>query len=355
MVVTNENYVKNNPLNKTDTIIIVPTYSGHLLFLKYALQRHKETGKYVICSYDKRPDIPPTDILDISDSWVFIHRIYGAEKRLTWLWHMIYSSGLLYSHNNIRYVVTVNGDCVFDKPNNMDKLIDLLGNNDIMSASSDYNLIHTCCVLWKRECFIDFVKYVKKKLEVNKPEGYSPEVLLRDFLQNSKYKVKHADEQPRFPKGHFYENKIDHYSSYSQNSTFKEVIGYRNLGGELKKICQEHFNPLSKKYLDLRDNGEYFNKHEQETLYKYYVTGDYRHLYRWFDQGEDSFFNRRYLSLEYYGNDPLYDDSKREEFGPYSERGGWFDRLNYNSYIIKDDEYENKWKAFIKERGYDNE
>jgi hypothetical protein len=73
----------------------------------------------------------------------------------------------------------------------------------------------------------------------------------------------------------------------------------------------------------------------------------------YFDQGEDSSFNRRYLPLSYYGDKPLKDDSKRKEFGPYSERTGFFDRWKYNSYIIKDDEYEKKWKKFIKKRGYD--
>lgn len=353
MVVTNENFIKNNPIYDTDTVIIVPSYTGQLLFLKYTLQQLKKNNKYVVCSFDRRSESPPEEILNIPDSWMYIHKIYGAEKRLTWLWHMIYPAGMISLHNNIRYVVTVNGDCVFDKPNNIDKLIDLLGNNDIMSASSEPNLIHTCCVLWKRECFLDFVNYIKKKLEVNIPEGYSPEVLLRDFIQKSKYRVKHVTKQPVFPKGHRYEGKIDHYSSYGQDSTFKEIVGYKNLGGEHKQSCLEHLEPVDEKYIDLRNYGEFFSKHEKETLYWYYHTGDRRYLYKYWSEGEDSFFNRRYLPLKYYGSELLIDDSKRKELGPYSERGKWFDRWKYFSYIIKDQEYEEKWKDFIEEKGYD--
>lgn len=352
MVVQSKNYVKNIPIINTDTVIIVTSYSGHLMFLKYALGKFKETGKYVICSYDRRPDSPPEDILNIPDSWIYIHKIYGAEKRLTWLWHVIYSSGMIQSFKNIKYVVTVNSDCVWDKPNNIDELIDLLGNNDIMSASSEPNLIHTCCVLWRRKCFIDFVDYIKKKLEVNKPEGYSPEVLLRNFIQNGKYNVKHVPKQPLYPKEHRYGENIDHYSSYGQESTFKEIVGYRNLGGEHKAACLEHLEPIGKNYFDLRNDGSFFSKHERDTLFWYYHTNDRRWLYKYWAEGESSDFNRRYYVLEYYGKKELRDDLKRKEFGPPSERLGFFDRFKCDFYILKDNKFHNGLKEEIEKRGY---
>ena len=95
----------------------------------------------------------------------------------------------------------------------------------------------------------------------------------------------------------------------------------------------------------------------RETLYYYYVLfgKDRRYLYKYWTEGEDSFFNRRYYSLEYYGEEALSDDSKRKEIGPPSERTGDFNRWKYNSFIIKDEEYKTKWKKFIEERGYANE
>jgi hypothetical protein len=53
MVVTSKDFISNNPIGETDTVIIVPTYDGHLMFLKNVLKQYKETGKYVICSYDR--------------------------------------------------------------------------------------------------------------------------------------------------------------------------------------------------------------------------------------------------------------------------------------------------------------
>lgn len=349
MVVKNKNYVLNNPLMGSNIAILVTSFVGHLMFLKYALSRYMETGKYVICSFDGVGSDIPEDIWKIPHSWVFKHRTYGAEKRNGWLWDILYGAGIISLFNNIDYIFTVNSDCIWDKPKNINQIIKLLGDADLMSASSN-GTIHTCNVVWKRWCFFDFVSYIRNKLWTNIPESYSPEVLLRDFILESGYVNKTAAIQPMYPKNHFYEGRIDHYSAYHQNSTWKNILGYRNLGAEHKAACLEHLEPVPKKYVDMRKY--FYSKHEVETLWNYYNTGDRRWLYKYWDSGEDSFFNRRYFDIGHYGREPLKDDSKRKEFGPVSERLGHFDRWKYNSFILKDDEYYSKWKKFIEERGY---
>jgi hypothetical protein len=346
MVVKSTRYTKNNPLNDTDMAIIVTSYNGHLPFLRYALSRAMQTGKYVICSYDRHGEVVPADIMDIPHAWVFKHETFGAEKRNGWLWDIVYAAGILTRFNNLKYVFTTNGDCIWDKPQNMDRISDLLGSYDLMSASSN-STIHTCNKIWKFRAFKEFVSYIIFNLSNNIPESYSPEVLLRDFMSRSSFKHKTVPKQPIYPKGHFYEGKVDHYSSYHQDSTWKEILGYRNLGGEHKTACQEHLEPVPVRYFDLRNEGEFLNKHERETLYFYLVNGDRRYLYKYWSEGEDSYWNRRYYPIEYYGSESLYTDSKRKELGPPSERLGQFDRWKYNSFVLKDDEYYSKWKKVI--------
>lgn len=353
MVVTSPDFISNNPIGETDTVIIVPTYDGHLMFLKNVLKQYKETGKYVICSYDRHYETPPSDILDIPDAWVWKHKTYGADKRNGWLWDIIYAAGIVNEFGNIRYVITGNGDCIWDKPEGINTLIDMLGVYDILSASSDSNLIHTCNMVWSRECFITFVDEIKNILNRrNIPESYSPEVLLRDFMKRYDTFVNvRVEKQPLYPKKHFYGGKIDHYSSYHQDSTFKEVVGYRNLGGEHKAACQEHLEPVPRRYFDLRSGAIYLNQHERNTLLNYYICNDRRWLYKYWSEGEDSYWNRRYYNIEYYGPEPLDDDSKRKEYGPPSERTGDFNRWKYNSFVLKDDEYKEKWKEVIDNGG----
>jgi len=293
--------------------------------------------------------------MDIPHSWTFKHKTWGSEKRLGWLFDIIYGAGIISLFDSFDYIFTVNSECILEKPKDINRIIGLLGDSDIMSSSSEPNLIHTCNVIWKRNCFLDFVSYIRIKLNNNIPESYSPEILLRDWVSRRRIRVRTSPIQPIFPKGHFYEDRVDHYSSYNQDSTWKEFLGYRNLGGEFKTACQEHLESVDVKYFDLRNGGEFLNKHERDTLLFYLINGDRRYLYKYWSEGEDSFFNRRYYPIEYYGNEPLYDDSKRKELGPPSERLGHFNRWKYNSYIIKDDEYKEKWKKLIKEKGYDNE
>jgi hypothetical protein len=239
----------------------------------------------------------------------------------------------------------VNGDTIWDKPNGISDLINFLGNYDLASASSD-SVIHTCNVIWKSEVFLDFIEYIVDKLNRNIPEGYSPEVLLRDFVQENKLHNKVAPVQPIYPPGHFYAGRIDHYSSYNQDSTWQRLVGYRNLGGEHKAACLEHLEPIPKEYVDMRK--QFYSKHEVETLWNYYNTGDRRWLYKYWAEGEDSYWNRRYFPLEYYGDKYISDDSKRRKLGPLSERLGHFHRWKYNSYILKDEEYYSKWREVIK-------
>jgi hypothetical protein len=46
-------------------------------------------------------------------------------------------------------------------------------------------------------------------------------------------------KNPMYPKKHFYGGRVDHYSVHIiRDSTFKEVVGYRNLGGEHKAFVR---------------------------------------------------------------------------------------------------------------------
>lgn len=346
MVITSDLFLKNNPLVQSNMCIIVTSYDGHLLFLANTLSGYRKSKKYVICAYDGRRSGIPEDVFSIPHSWTFKHLTYGAEKRNGWLWDIVYGAGVVSLFDNFEYVFTVNGDCIWEKPDGVDDVIELLGEHDLMSSSND-STIHSCSVIWKRSAFLDFISYIRYKLKENKRESYSPEVLLVDWAKDKRVKV--PEIQAKYPQGHRYAGKVDHYSAYNQDSTWKRLLGYRNLGGEHKWACLEHLEPVEKKYVDLRSNGCFLSKHEQETLMQYYILQDRRWLYKYWAEGEDSYWNRRYYPLEYYGDRPLTDDSRRKELGPPSERLGFFSRFKCHEYVLKDEEYYRKYKNVIGE------
>ena len=134
----------------------------------------------------------------------------------------------------------------------------------------------------------------------------------------------------------------------SSNPFFEHAEAEYYLAKRDGKICGRISISIDKNYIDFQH--DYFTKHEK-LLHKYYETDDRRWLYKYWAEGEDSYWNRRYYPIEYYGDRPLYDDSKRKELGPPSERLGHFKESEFQSFILKDDEYENKWKEVIEGSG----
>ena len=345
MVVKSDKFYLNDIPYKSNKAIIVTSYDGHLMFLKETLKRYMKTGAYVICAYDRHNIPPPADVMDIPHAWVFKHKTYGAEKRLGWLWNIIYGGNLVSQFSNFKYIITVNSDCIWERPRGIDSLTKLVEGRYDLSSSSSNGTIHTCAVIYKEQAFKKFLTYIKNQLEINVPEGYSPEVLLRDFVRDYLFN-RVPPLQARYPEGHIYAGQVDHYSSYNQDSTWKRIVGYRNLGGEHKWSCLEHLEPVLQTYCDLRTDEHgamYLSQHEQ-NLFNYYLSMDRRWLYKYWAEGEDSYYNRIYMPLEYYGDEPLHDDSKRKEFGPPSERWGFFNRFGLDFDM----------REIIKEKGYGN-
>ena len=349
MVTTSKQYKKNDFILRTDTAIIITSHCGHRLFLKATLTNFMKTGDYVILSYDSHKQWPHTEILNIPHTWVTKPRTYGAEKRIGWLYDVLLAGGILRPLMNVQAVIITNGDIIFEKPENVDALRKYVDryNGDMMCVTAEPNLLHTAAMIMKGWAFQSFVDYIATMLTHNIPESYSPEVLLRDWVETHDIKNVVPEVQPLYPKGHRYAGKIDHYASYNQDHTWKRLVGFRNLGGEMKAICHEHLEPLPSKYFYMGHPPNYFNHHEASTLYKYYQSGDRRWLYKYFSEGEESSFNRRYYPIEYYGGQPLYDDKYRKRLGPPTERDGVFDRFKTGSYVLKDEEFHKKHKEWI--------
>lgn len=351
MVATSSEYKKNDFILKTDTAIIVTSHPGHRMFLEATLKNYMKTGKYVILSYDSHNQWPHQDIMNIPHSIVTKPQTYGAEKRIGWLYDVVLAGGLIRPLNNIEAVIITNGDCIWEIPENVDSLRAMVDrfNGDMMCVTAEPNLPHTAAMIMKSWVFQSFIDYVISLLELNPKESYSPEVLLRDFISWRELKNVVPRFLPEYPLGHRYVGKVDHYASYNQSHTWKRLVGFRNLGAEHKAACYEHLEPVDKKYFDISSTLN-FDAHESATLYRYLRTGDRRWLYMYWDQGEESNFNRRYFPLDHYGKEPLYNDSKRKELGPMTERVGVFDRWKVSSYVLKDEEFEKRWKKIIKEK-----
>lgn len=304
---------------ETDMAIVVTSWRGHLKWLKASLASYRLSGKYVILSYDmsflsndvslRTPEytttlLPNATHFLLAHSVVFKHKTYDADKRTGWFWDVKYARAIVNEFKNMKYVYVTNGDCCWDRPEGTKELIEILGDCDLMSGQSVAGgVIHTAAVLYKIEAFNKVVDYMTERMKVSIIGSQSPEHLLMDAVKALNLKVKEAPKQPIGEDG-----TVDYYTQTNQDSTWKDVLGYRNLFHEHQWRENNALTPLDKKYLDNYNDWMYFDGSDGETLCKYYDTGDRRYLYQWWDRGADSWYDRIFYKLEDYGDEPIYDE-----------------------------------------------
>jgi len=300
---------------ETDTAIIVTSYPGQLCWLKATLESYRLTGAYVILSFDNHNYIwNNLDALDyilrvlprpihylLAHAVVVKHKTYEADKRTGWYWDVKYAQSIINGFTNIKYVYCTNGDCILEKPEGMDKLKEILGEGDFISGqSTPGGTIHTADVLYKVDAFNKIMDYMTERMKVCIMGSQSPECLLRDAVTTLKLNEVFA-QQPLKEDG-----EIDWYCTQNLPSTFKDVLGFRNLYAELEYRENNGLEPLDKKFFDSYNNWMYLRSEWQISLCKYYETGDRRYLQMWWDMGKDSAEDRKFLPLEAYGDQPIY-------------------------------------------------
>ena len=317
----------NSLPHERDTAIIVTSWPGHLLWLKATLTQYRLTGAYVICAYDNpyfawdnsdpRMIFPRRDIWLLAHAWVFKHRTYDCDKRNGWFWDVRYAQGILRQFDNLKYIWTVNGDCIWEKPEGMREIYDILGDGDLMSDASDFDginsgTIHTCSVVYKAEAFHKIFDNITKKFRIPTIGSRSPEVCLREAIVECELKEVKAPEQPYFPKGNPYEGHNDHYHSYGQNCTWKKVLGFMNLYAELETRRLDCLEPFPAKYFDFSEDGKFGHDLERQFLFPYYETGDRRYLFSYWSRSCDSWYNRLYYPIEAFGKEPIMEKHENE-------------------------------------------
>jgi hypothetical protein len=319
------NWVHNRKPFESKIAILVTGWPGHIKWMKYTLSSYVATGAFVLLAYDSHikfddykisvaDHFPPIDVFVLPHAVVLKHATWDADKRNGWLWNFIYGAQQLLGFG-FEHILTINSDCAIDKPEGIHQLIELLGSADMMSQSVEYNdaeqkdpkSIHTCSMLFRRSALDSVCSYFKKEMSHAGPESYSPELLLLEALKELGLKLQPTPKVPLFPKGHPFEGAVDHYQSYNEDSTWKEVIGFRNLCAENDTAGIERLPPLPGKYFDLRDGGRLLPGYERESLYHYYLSGgDLRYLWMFWDKDEDSWYDRRNYSVDHYGSQPVY-------------------------------------------------
>jgi hypothetical protein len=282
----------SSPCNAT-IAIIVTSWEGHLIWLKNTLLSYRKTNQFVILAYDNpflswNFNTPVDNVLPravhylLANAVVNKHITYGYSKRAGWNWDILYAKGIISLFPNIKYVYCTNGDCLIEKPDGFPELIKILGDGDVMAGQSSGEYMHTASLLFKVEAFNKFADYVYNRVKTTVFGSASPELLLGEAKKKLNLKETLAPKQPMYS----VDNTFDWYCVENQPSTFKDVIGFRNLGGEHSHLYHnenkiEDLEPLPKELFDNYNNWGYFPGKDRATLCKYFDTGDKTYLRKW--------------------------------------------------------------------------
>jgi hypothetical protein len=288
-----------------DVAIIVTAWYGQLHWLKATFTNYRLSGAFVVGAYDqpiapwssyREDDIahfPYIELWSLPHSWVFPHLTFDSKKREGWFWDVKYGSGVIRNFPHFEYVFTVNGDCIWEKPEGMRDLIELLGDGDLMAVSSSGRTIHTCAMLFKAEALYKVMDYMSERKRCAVMGSHSPEALLFEAVGELGLKEVVVPNQPLDHDG-----TVDHYCRLHQDSTWKELVGFRNLEAEQQESSISGTEPVPGEYLALDRAELLFGDNERRNLVPFYETGDRRWLYKYWLEGEDSWHNRIYYPLE---------------------------------------------------------
>lgn len=301
-----------------EAAIILTSWQGQLKWLEATLKSYRETGAYVILAYDHHffPWVETTDSAllrqmpnprhyQLANSVIFKHLTADAPKRNAYFWLVRYAQGVLRQFPNIKKVYVTNGDCIFEKPEGFSELLKLVDDCDLISGqTTGSGTIHTANVLYKREAFDKIWDYTAELMRHPVIGSRSAENNLKEAVTQLKLKLGIAPLQPLDPK----DGTVDSYARYGQDSTWKQLVGFRNLFAEYETCGNEGRDvswlaPYVDDFLDFL----YWSGEERETVCQYWKTKDRRYLMKWWDHWEDSDYNRLFYPLEYYGKEPIYE------------------------------------------------
>lgn len=278
-----DGYMKNNEWSvksqKKCAIVLTGHPSGRM-FLKYSVESHLKTGYWVHLAYDNYLDpktpkqsydkvMPPRDVFDQIHSFSTSH--YQTWGGVAYPYGWLLRAGLN-SVGAFPYIYCANSDCIIDKPENFDKLFDILGDADIACIGWEENngrpLLNTTGFIGKSEAmramaehyvqhFVPFETYEETHQRLGNPESRLHIATEELGLKVVKPKINPIDTQLSEPSGSWY-----------------KLIGFKHVHAIYNKALRYRKIPPHHKYLDPR----FCPSHVYKNIREYYTTKDKKFL-----------------------------------------------------------------------------
>jgi len=259
-------------MDTTKLGVMILTHSGHRRFLKPCLESCKKMDpKEIVVSYDMRftgnKDLQLEKVLPTYDVLILANHWYIADigpRVGSWLW-LAQKGATLLENCGVKYIFSINGDCVVDKPGGIHDLYSLMREQDADIVSCENrgpDFAGTTSWFAKIDTATGIVDHlVKNAYEAKTTEGKA--------FGNAEGRMGKAISMQWY-KCASIRNPENAQFSYGDRGTFGDILGFWHLHGAEKWRKSNHEKPFPKKYYDLR----YVGGNERNGLEYFWETGE---------------------------------------------------------------------------------
>lgn len=295
------NYARNDAwagkIKKKVAVLLTGSNQG-LPFLKASVESHRALGYWTVLSYDNfinpfdgcdtinyNAHMPPKDIMNLLDSFIITHpyQTWGGVS-YPFIFQLRVASGIFHSFD---YVLVDNSDCVIEKPEGFSKLIEMLGDGDIISSGPTLldrsnSEIGTAGILMKSSAFIKIAKHMNDHMVPHEEYEKSTQK-----FGNTEGRLSMAVKElglkavPTIPGSCPTHINCCEQMHQPGHGTWYDLIGYRHIHGELNYAYRYKGLPPPIKYLDIR----YCGPTDYSVAKAYEETKNPEVLKEWWEAG----------------------------------------------------------------------
>jgi len=243
--------------------VLITSHPGNRAYLKACLETHRKLGYWIVLAYDnyfREGDgvdyshyLPPRDVMDMVDTFIMPHHQTWGGVLYPYFWLLKFGFSVMVA--NFDYIYCVNGDCILEKPENFPKLLEMMGDADIMGVGWETNpdCFNSTGFIIRSKVAIPFIKHFQDHFipfevyEKYTQEYGNCEARMARAIKDLKLKQYIVPKNP-------YNTQL-----HKKGGTWYEIVGFRHIHAEHGYAYRYKGEPPEIEYLDPRFMGGEYN------------------------------------------------------------------------------------------------